>query len=281
MMHASRLRVASGQPRRALRTELFAGCKTNNVVIVYTPWANLKKTQGMDVGQVSSAACFAPTMSVAAHRSSKRSPAPHLAAGPPRLLPVAPPVHRSASTTQPRCTRSRWSARTTTSSTGWKRRGRSATQTWLLRRRRTCPRRVSTSLRALEPWSPHGPGAQTCLSFESECTCRRFALGGSCCRVVQVRSAKRAEERAARAAEKAAKEERKKADDLKSYKHIMKVVLARVLRLRGPVYVLGAERAQLQKDRGTLEGRLGGRMTLHDPCRTRCDRPPGRVYDVE
>ncbi|KAG2445261.1 hypothetical protein HYH02_008729 [Chlamydomonas schloesseri] len=28
------------------------GCKTNNVVIVYTPWSNLKKTAGMEVGQV-------------------------------------------------------------------------------------------------------------------------------------------------------------------------------------------------------------------------------------
>lgn len=29
-----------------------AGCKTNNVSIVYTPWANLKKTASMEVGQV-------------------------------------------------------------------------------------------------------------------------------------------------------------------------------------------------------------------------------------
>eukprot|EP00741_Cyanophora_paradoxa_P005204 tig00000852_g5044.t1 len=28
------------------------GCKENNVSIVYTPWSNLKKTGGMDVGQV-------------------------------------------------------------------------------------------------------------------------------------------------------------------------------------------------------------------------------------
>jgi len=28
------------------------GCKQNNVPIVYTPWSNLKKTQGMEVGQV-------------------------------------------------------------------------------------------------------------------------------------------------------------------------------------------------------------------------------------
>eukprot|EP01123_Difflugia_compressa_P007824 TRINITY_DN2180_c0_g1_i1.p1 TRINITY_DN2180_c0_g1~~TRINITY_DN2180_c0_g1_i1.p1 ORF type:complete len:209 (-),score=46.14 TRINITY_DN2180_c0_g1_i1:85-711(-) len=28
------------------------GCKQNNVSIVYTPWSNLKKTQGMEVGQV-------------------------------------------------------------------------------------------------------------------------------------------------------------------------------------------------------------------------------------
>eukprot|EP00758_Cryptobia_borreli_P001555 Tbor_TRINITY_DN2338_c0_g1::TRINITY_DN2338_c0_g1_i1::g.201::m.201 len=29
------------------------GCKLSNVKIVYTPWSNLKKTNGMDVGQVS------------------------------------------------------------------------------------------------------------------------------------------------------------------------------------------------------------------------------------
>ena len=29
-----------------------AGCKMNNVAIVYTAFSNLKKTQGMDVGQV-------------------------------------------------------------------------------------------------------------------------------------------------------------------------------------------------------------------------------------
>eukprot|EP00197_Chlamydomonas_leiostraca_P002247 CAMPEP_0202858634 /NCGR_PEP_ID=MMETSP1391-20130828/1078_1 /ASSEMBLY_ACC=CAM_ASM_000867 /TAXON_ID=1034604 /ORGANISM="Chlamydomonas leiostraca, Strain SAG 11-49" /LENGTH=199 /DNA_ID=CAMNT_0049537567 /DNA_START=113 /DNA_END=712 /DNA_ORIENTATION=+ len=28
------------------------GCKMNNVWIVYTPWANLKKTTGMEIGQV-------------------------------------------------------------------------------------------------------------------------------------------------------------------------------------------------------------------------------------
>lgn len=28
------------------------GCKQNNVAVVYTPWANLKKTGSMDVGQV-------------------------------------------------------------------------------------------------------------------------------------------------------------------------------------------------------------------------------------
>lgn len=28
------------------------GCKLNDVKIVYTPWSNLKKTNGMDVGQV-------------------------------------------------------------------------------------------------------------------------------------------------------------------------------------------------------------------------------------
>ncbi len=29
-----------------------AGCKLNDVWVVYTPWSNLKKTNGMDVGQV-------------------------------------------------------------------------------------------------------------------------------------------------------------------------------------------------------------------------------------
>jgi hypothetical protein len=29
-----------------------AGCKSNDVQIVYTPWGNLKKTASMDVGQV-------------------------------------------------------------------------------------------------------------------------------------------------------------------------------------------------------------------------------------
>uniref|UniRef100_A0A7R9YUD1 NFACT RNA-binding domain-containing protein n=1 Tax=Chlamydomonas euryale TaxID=1486919 RepID=A0A7R9YUD1_9CHLO len=29
------------------------GCKENNVVVVYTPWSNLRKTAAMDVGQVS------------------------------------------------------------------------------------------------------------------------------------------------------------------------------------------------------------------------------------
>lgn len=32
-----------------------AGCKSNNVSIVYTPWANLKKTASMEVGQVGKA----------------------------------------------------------------------------------------------------------------------------------------------------------------------------------------------------------------------------------
>lgn len=31
---------------------LFLGCKMNNVSVVYTPWANLKKTADMDVGQI-------------------------------------------------------------------------------------------------------------------------------------------------------------------------------------------------------------------------------------
>ena len=34
------------------RRRSAAGCKTNNVTIVYTPWSNLKKTAGMEVGQV-------------------------------------------------------------------------------------------------------------------------------------------------------------------------------------------------------------------------------------
>ncbi len=31
---------------------LIAGCKLNNVPIVYTPWSNLRKTHDMAVGQV-------------------------------------------------------------------------------------------------------------------------------------------------------------------------------------------------------------------------------------
>ena len=30
----------------------LAGCKMNNINVVYTPWANLKKTGEMDVGQI-------------------------------------------------------------------------------------------------------------------------------------------------------------------------------------------------------------------------------------
>lgn len=31
---------------------VFSGCKMNNINVVYTPWANLKKTGDMDVGQI-------------------------------------------------------------------------------------------------------------------------------------------------------------------------------------------------------------------------------------
>ena len=31
---------------------MYVGCKMNNISVVYTPFTNLKKTQGMDVGQV-------------------------------------------------------------------------------------------------------------------------------------------------------------------------------------------------------------------------------------
>lgn len=34
------------------RQSLLAGCKMNNVNVVYTPWSNLKKTADMDVGQI-------------------------------------------------------------------------------------------------------------------------------------------------------------------------------------------------------------------------------------
>lgn len=30
----------------------MSGCKMNNINVVYTPWANLKKTGDMDVGQI-------------------------------------------------------------------------------------------------------------------------------------------------------------------------------------------------------------------------------------
>lgn len=35
-----------------VKANSIEGCKLNNVQIVYTPWANLKKTNGMDTGQV-------------------------------------------------------------------------------------------------------------------------------------------------------------------------------------------------------------------------------------
>lgn len=31
---------------------MFSGCKMNNINVVYTAWANLKKTGDMDVGQI-------------------------------------------------------------------------------------------------------------------------------------------------------------------------------------------------------------------------------------
>lgn len=31
---------------------LLSGCKMNNISVVYTPWANLKKTGDMDIGQI-------------------------------------------------------------------------------------------------------------------------------------------------------------------------------------------------------------------------------------
>lgn len=31
---------------------VLSGCKMNNINVVYTPWANLKKTGDMDVGQI-------------------------------------------------------------------------------------------------------------------------------------------------------------------------------------------------------------------------------------
>jgi hypothetical protein len=34
------------------KSQIGLGCKESKVVIVYTPWANLKKTNGMEVGQV-------------------------------------------------------------------------------------------------------------------------------------------------------------------------------------------------------------------------------------
>lgn len=35
-----------------MKQNSIQGCKTNNVTIVYTPWANLRKTKSMEVGQV-------------------------------------------------------------------------------------------------------------------------------------------------------------------------------------------------------------------------------------
>lgn len=39
---------------KVININLFSiGNKINNVDIIYTPWSNLKKTQGMDIGEVS------------------------------------------------------------------------------------------------------------------------------------------------------------------------------------------------------------------------------------
>ncbi|XP_034383437.1 coiled-coil domain-containing protein 25 [Cyclopterus lumpus] len=35
-----------------VKNNSIQGCKMNNIKVVYTPWANLKKTGGMDVGQI-------------------------------------------------------------------------------------------------------------------------------------------------------------------------------------------------------------------------------------
>ena len=35
-----------------VKANSIQGNKLNNITVVYTPWANLKKTQSMDVGQV-------------------------------------------------------------------------------------------------------------------------------------------------------------------------------------------------------------------------------------
>eukprot|EP01023_Acetabularia_acetabulum_P022064 TRINITY_DN2178_c0_g1_i1.p2 TRINITY_DN2178_c0_g1~~TRINITY_DN2178_c0_g1_i1.p2 ORF type:complete len:217 (-),score=16.86 TRINITY_DN2178_c0_g1_i1:431-1081(-) len=36
-----------------VKANSIQGCKMNNIDVVYTPWSNLRKTQAMDVGQVS------------------------------------------------------------------------------------------------------------------------------------------------------------------------------------------------------------------------------------
>ncbi|EFJ52841.1 hypothetical protein VOLCADRAFT_101600 [Volvox carteri f. nagariensis] len=109
-------------------------CKTNNVTIVYTPWSNLKKTAGMDVGQVG---FYDQSLVFKVKVERKNNEI----------------INRLEKTRQER---------------------------------------------------------YPDLAAEKEVY------------MSQVRQARRAGERAARAVEKAAREERKKQEDLKSYKHIMK-----------------------------------------------------------
>ncbi|KAG2501959.1 hypothetical protein HYH03_000457 [Edaphochlamys debaryana] len=110
------------------------GCKTNNVTIVYTPWSNLKKTAGMDVGQVG----FHDQSQVYKVKVEKKN---------------NDIINRLEKTRQEK---------------------------------------------------------HPDLAAEKEAY------------MSQVRQSKRAEERAARAAEKSAREDRKRQEDMKSYKHIMK-----------------------------------------------------------
>jgi predicted ribosome quality control (RQC) complex YloA/Tae2 family protein len=47
------------------------GCKKNNVTVIYTPWSNLKKTKGMETGQVTFFKDKMVTVSINVKRSKR------------------------------------------------------------------------------------------------------------------------------------------------------------------------------------------------------------------
>jgi NFACT protein RNA binding domain len=50
--HARAIREDIELVLEQVKQNSIQGCKLNNVSIVYTPWANLRKTASMEVGQV-------------------------------------------------------------------------------------------------------------------------------------------------------------------------------------------------------------------------------------